>query len=180
VNRTDIINELIEARELKSYLEIGVRNKADNFDKIKCGRKLGVDVKLEAVGIKTMSSAEFWEQNGKRSWGLIFLDGGHDYETAKADLLAAARVVQKKGVIVMHDCLPKNEAEGAPFRRPGGSPWCGQVWRVWAECVDGVIVDCDHGVGIVQDICPVSAELAVPPWKDRNLYEIIKPEDWHA
>lgn len=180
MNRTDIINALIEAKDLKSYLEIGVRNTADNFDKIKCRRKMGVDVKLQAVGVKTMSSEEFWVQNQARKWGLIFLDGGHDYDTAMADLVQAWRVVQKKGVIVMHDCLPKNACEGAAIRPKGGGAWCGEVWRVWAEMVDGIIVDCDHGVGIVGSKRLAINEKPVPPWEDRSEYEIIQPEVWDA
>ena len=40
MNRTDVINHVIAARGLTSYLEIGIRNPADNFNRIDCPVRL--------------------------------------------------------------------------------------------------------------------------------------------
>ena len=42
-NHTQLLNALIEKYNLKSYLEIGVQNPTNNFDKVNCKEKWGVD-----------------------------------------------------------------------------------------------------------------------------------------
>ena len=41
--RWDIINRMIDTYGYQTYLEIGVYNKALNYHKVKCQKKLGVD-----------------------------------------------------------------------------------------------------------------------------------------
>jgi hypothetical protein len=67
LSRTEIINRLIQAtkKENSVYLEIGVRNPADNFNHICAGQKYSVDpgIEFEAnpVDFKLTSDA-FFEQ----------------------------------------------------------------------------------------------------------------------
>ena len=46
-HHTQLLNYLIERYGLKSYLEIGLQNPANNFDKINANVKVGVDPNLD-------------------------------------------------------------------------------------------------------------------------------------
>jgi hypothetical protein len=169
MNRTDVINELIAAHGFKSYLEIGVRNARDNFARVECPHKVGVDCTHKAEDVLFMRSDEFFEQN-EEQFDLIFLDGNHTYEAAKADLLAAFEAKTESSLVVLHDCLPASKQEAQPERPENRNlSWCGEVWRVWSELADGYIVDCDHGLGVANGLLDEPRGGAcVPPWKDRN------------
>jgi hypothetical protein len=169
MNRTDVINELIGAHGFKSYLEIGVRNAADNFNRVECEHKVGVDCSHPADGVLLMRSEEFFAQNDEQ-FDLLFLDGNHTYQASKADFLAAMEAKTESGLVVVHDCLPLSEQEARPERPANRNlSWCGEVWRVWSELADGYIVDCDHGLGVAHAILDdPRADVCVPPWKKRN------------
>lgn len=50
-HHTQLLNYLIERYGLKSYLEIGLQNPANNFDKINAWLKIGVDpICLNRIG----------------------------------------------------------------------------------------------------------------------------------
>ena len=48
-HHTQLLNVLIKKHNLKSYLEIGVQNPANNFDKIECDSKVGVDPEVKVT-----------------------------------------------------------------------------------------------------------------------------------
>src|SRR5690606_36550081 len=64
-SRTEIISHFIESINGSNYLEIGVRNPDDNFNKIKCSNKYsvdpGVEFKANPVDFKTTSD-EFFQK----------------------------------------------------------------------------------------------------------------------
>ena len=78
ITRTDIINYLIEKYNLKTYLEIGVRNPNDNFNKIKCDNKVAVDpeplIKTENIYVGT-SDNYFQNISQNKKFDIIFIDG---------------------------------------------------------------------------------------------------------
>ena len=51
------------------------------------------------------------EKLGK--YDLIFIDGGHDYETVESDFKLYSKFLSKKGLIVLHD-IKSNIVEGVP------------------------------------------------------------------
>ena len=66
ITRTDIINYLNKKYSYKTYLEIGVHNPKENFNKIKIKHKDGVDpkwIRNPRTGIKyKMESDQFFEE----------------------------------------------------------------------------------------------------------------------
>ena len=133
-HHTDLLNALIEKYNLKSYLEIGVQNPSNNFDKIKCERKVGVDPALKGYAdsdnstIFQMFSDEFFMGN-KETFDLTFIDGLHHADQVKRDFENSLRCLSDNGFIVIHDVLPWNE-EGTAVPR-ATKMWWGDVYK-WA------------------------------------------------
>lgn len=119
----EILNEIIEKNGYKSYLEIGYGN-GDNFKQIKCENKTSVDVKGKATFKGT--SDEFFKQNEDK-FGLIFIDGLHEAEQVRKDIINAMRFLEEDGVIILHDVLPKNKQMQKVPREQ--KEWCGDCWR---------------------------------------------------
>ena len=59
---------------------------------------------------------------------LAFVDGLHLYEQALRDVANVERNSDPDGVILIHDCLPIDEATSA--REQTGMVWSGDVWKV--------------------------------------------------
>ncbi len=155
MNRTDVINKVVEHIDAKTYLEIGIRDRRDNFDLIRVPMKLGVDPRLGSHSdIVGMKSAEYYETDeARRKWDLIFIDGDHSFLSAQIDMEYAMSHMNPGGMFVMHDVAPRDPAAMKAIKR-GGGPWNGEVWRVWLAVrtllmARSFAVLCDHGVGVV-------------------------------
>ncbi|HXS57494.1 MAG TPA: class I SAM-dependent methyltransferase [Hanamia sp.] len=136
-HHTQLLNALIEKYNLKSYLEIGVQNPANNFDKIKCEFKVGVDPEIndtldEDYMLLKKASDDFF--NGKIEWAakpfyfdLIFIDGLHHADQVKRDFENSLKCLNDNGFIVLHDVLPENE-QGTKVPRET-KVWWGDVYK---------------------------------------------------
>lgn len=154
MNRTDIINDLIDIIGATSYLEIGVYDRTRNFDKIKCDRKVGVDIRTRGRDIITVTSDEFFASTQER-FGVIFVDGDHSYEQAARDIANAVRVMERGGAVIVHDVNPERPEQAVPEKPAGGRSWCGEVYRVFSryrtlKTFIAYAYTCDHGVGIIR------------------------------
>ena len=117
MTRIDVINSIINRFGGKRYLEIGVRNTEDCFDKIVCKVKHSVDPGLEAkvnnATYKFTSDDFFSKLRSKKldipahyKWDVIFIDGLHLAYQVERDVDNALGHLNPGGVIVMHDCYP--------------------------------------------------------------------------
>ena len=91
--RFDIINKVIEVNGFTKYLEIGVCNPLDCFDKINCELKHGVDPGYEFEENPVtyqMESDTFFEylkeHDPNRKYDVIFIDGLHKSYQVKKDI----------------------------------------------------------------------------------------------
>ena len=168
MTRIDVINSIISEFGKKRYLEIGVRNTEDCFDKIHCKVKHSVDPGLEAkvnnATYKFTSDDFFSALIGKKldipahyKWDVIFIDGLHLAYQVERDVNNALYHLNPGGVIVMHDCNPFLY-ENNPARLVEdywGQNWNGTVWKVMHKIVSSrndlraCTLDIDEGVGIV-------------------------------
>src|SRR5690554_6965565 len=167
--RSDIINLLLEYLDREtSYLEIGVRNPADNYNKIKSAVKYSVDPGIEfkenPVDFK-LTSDEFFEQLKKGDllsktlkFDVIFIDGLHLADQVDNDIINALEFIKDDGFIVLHDCNPPTEwhaREKHNYRlSPAGSNWNGTTWKAFVkwrknESIFSCCIDTDWGVGIL-------------------------------
>ena len=99
-NRIDILKYIQEKIKKNnknfSYLEIGVQNETV-FKEIITSNKIGVDP--VSGGTHKMTSDEFFDQNEK-FFDLIFIDGLHEYNQCKKDLINSVNFLNPGGIIV--------------------------------------------------------------------------------
>lgn len=169
MNRTEIINLLIEKNNYKSYLEIGLDNPNGNYNHIRCECKECVDPFFEKDHINgfdidisyfeniinnvltyRMTSDEFFLKNDKK-YDIIFIDGLHTKEQVGKDIINSLKVLNKGGKIVCHDCLPTDyNSQKVPREQ---AYWFGDVWKTIPELSKQNIkfntVDCDCGCCII-------------------------------
>ena len=152
MKRNEIIQYLIDKKGYESYLEIGVGG-SNNFNKIKCKHKDGVDP--NGRGNFIMTSDLFFKITKKdRKWDIIFIDGLHIENQVDRDIQNSLEHLSDGGVIVMHDCNPKTHKHQQVPRIQ--KAWNGTVWKSFVKlrCTNPklfmCVVDTDHGCGIIK------------------------------
>jgi SAM-dependent methyltransferase len=152
MNRTTLINYLIDQYSFTRYLEIGVNNEAHNFSNIRCDHKVGVDIK--PVSTFCGSSDDFFKINNEK-FDIIFIDGLHTEQQVLQDIQNAFECLAEGGVIVLHDCLPPDcwhQREAEQFI--DGEEWNGTVWKAALRVFNKIafkctVLDDDWGCGII-------------------------------
>ena len=147
-NRSEIIQNIIEYKNYKSYLEIGCDNDL-NFNKIKIETKLGVDP--VSGGNIRKTSDDFFLEN-EIFFDCIFIDGLHEYNQVKKDINNSLNYLNEGGVIFVHDCMPRSFFEQAIPRSQ--YVWTGDVWKHIVELrtkeyLDICVGNLDMGLGII-------------------------------
>ena len=164
--RFDIINKLIKENDFKSYLEIGVCNPIDCFDKIECEHKEGVDPGYEfeenPVDHELTSDQFFAFMDSVRPdqrYDVIFIDGLHKSYQVKQDIHNSLRYLNPNGYVVLHDCNPPDDFMARETYMVNGvyEPWNGTVWKAIYDLrtsrtdLKVCVVDTDWGIGIVKN-----------------------------
>jgi hypothetical protein len=172
--RTTIINHLAKKINAKTYLEIGVRDHTQNFDKITVQHKVGVDPdterKCDRDPTYKITSDQFFLTNNE-TFDLIFVDGLHEALQVERDILNSLDFLNEGGFIVCHDMNPiiyerqllledSKRREYAMREKEKGNPeygwWNGDCWKAFVKLKiyrDDLImntIDVDQGVGIIQ------------------------------
>ena len=146
--RYDIIKKIIEKKKYSSYLEIGCFED-ETFNKINIDKKIGVDP--NSGGNVRLTSDNFFKIN-KDSFDIIFIDGLHTFEQVKKDITNSLNLLNKNGVLLLHDCLPQKVRDQACPR--AHEHWNGDVWKAIVECrtlknIDTYTCFADQGIGVV-------------------------------
>jgi hypothetical protein len=156
MNRTDVIQRIIDKKQAKTYLEIGVAN-GTNFFPIRARQKIAVDPHFTFSRQRKMrwtlknlhntvaqyhqstSDSYFARKKPTDRVDVVFIDGLHTYEQSLRDVINSLINLNGTGVIVVHDCNPPNQAAAYPaasskhaaeLELPGWTgEWCGDVWR---------------------------------------------------
>jgi hypothetical protein len=155
--RTDLINHLIKKHNLKRYLEIGLQDTKQNFDKIQCEYKVSVDPDAKAKANYCLTSDQFFDNcqdtfmEGIR-FDIIFIDGLHTAEQVRKDFENALKVLSKSGFIVLHDCSPLKEEHTIVPRPTERGHWNGDVYKFAAQLGTNKesfkTVDIDNGCAV--------------------------------
>lgn len=151
MNRTKIIQSLIDKVNAKSYLEIGVDN-GINFQTINCNKKIGVDPNTNTIATYHETSDAFFEKNNE-TFDIIFIDGLHHADQVYKDILNSLKVLNDGGYIVCHDMNPLEEShQEIPFV---SGAWNGDCWKAFVQLrcersdLQMHVVNADHGCGII-------------------------------
>lgn len=168
-SRTEIISFLLDLIDGNNYLEIGVRNPDDNFNRITCSNKFtvdpGVEFKKNPVDYK-MTSDEFFKGMHTRNsdfpidikFDVIFIDGLHLADQAEKDVLNSLSFIKDSGFIVLHDCNPPTEFHAREsfgfMNSPARGFWNGTTWKTFYKFrhnkdLFSICFDTDWGVGVI-------------------------------
>ena len=147
-SRDQIIQETIDRKEYKSYLEIGC-DQNQVFSKIKIEKKIGVDP--VSGGTIRDTSDNFFKKNDIK-FDIIFIDGLHEYNQVKKDINNSLFFLNNNGVIFLHDCMPRGFIYQAVPRASGA--WNGDVWKNIVETrtqieIDTYVIYADQGIGMI-------------------------------
>ena len=146
--RQFIVQDIINRKNYKSYLEIGCFDN-ELFDLVNCEKKIGVD---PVVGGNVRKSSDNYFKDCNEKFDCIFIDGLHTYNQVIKDIANSLNVLNPNGIILLHDCLPNNfYAQAIPRCQYN---WNGDVWRAIVECrtkkdLDTYTCYADHGIGII-------------------------------
>jgi len=156
MNRTYVIQKIIDTLNSKCYLEIGVQYGANLF-RINVQCKIAVDPNFSFLNFRTLglflkynkrahityhrcTSDEYFDHIEPGStFDLVFVDGLHTYDQSLRDVNNALNYLSEGGLVLLHDCNPGTEAEACPaqscqqaaeYKLPGWTGvWCGDVWK---------------------------------------------------
>lgn len=156
MTKIDIIQNIINKKQARTYLEIGV-HKGHTFLRIRAKHKIAVDPYYLISARKKISwafknpcnflakyyrlpSDEFFaRERFSKGLDVVFVDGLHSYQQALKDVNNSLLHLNENGVIIMDDCNPPNEAAAYPadsldhaasLNLPGWTgEWCGDVWK---------------------------------------------------
>lgn len=122
MHHTDLINQLIKENDYNKYLEIGVQNPANNFDKIDCQVKYGIDPFLLGSPTLFEGTSDEYFATYNELYDIIFIDGLHHEDQVKRDFENALKCLTKNGTILIHDCYPTHISTTIV-------PRCSKVWH---------------------------------------------------
>jgi len=146
--RWDLIEYLIKKNNYKNYLEIGC-DKNQLFSKVNINNKIGVDP--VSGGNVRKTSDDFFKEN-KSSFDIVFIDGLHNYEQVKKDILNSVNCLLDEGIILVHDCMPDSLGKQAVPRYK--MQWNGDVWKAIVdlrqqENLEIYTCEIDQGIGVI-------------------------------
>lgn len=153
-NRVNILNYLIKKYKYKKYLEIGCGRDRKTIDNINCKYKTGVDPRFKC-DYKMTSDVFFKQLSKEKIYDIIFIDGLHLYKQILKDVKNSLKHINKKGIIVLHDCNPKNEKRQLEIKKKWG-PWNGSTWktivilRMTKPKLFITTINADQGLGIIK------------------------------
>ena len=150
MTRWEIINAIIADRGYTSFLEIGTQ-KGETFTRVNTPVKVSVDPDPHTAANYVMTSDEYFAKHSER-FDIVFVDGLHESGQAYRDVMNALKVLNRKGVIVMHDCHPTSREMQEPFSRQYF--WTGDVWKAFVKlrgelAYEMYVIDHDFGCGII-------------------------------
>tara|TARA_A100001011_G_scaffold387143_1_gene464421 strand:+ start:3296 stop:4018 length:723 start_codon:yes stop_codon:yes gene_type:complete len=147
-SRVEIIQNIIDLKNYSSYLEIGTFQD-QLFSHVNCKKKIGVDP-VSGGNVRKTSDQFFFEN--KEKFDLIFIDGLHHYDQVKKDIINSLEIINNGGIILMHDCMPKNYYYQAIPRCQ--YEWNGDTWKAFLEVRSNKNADvyccyADQGIGVI-------------------------------
>ncbi len=191
--RTEIIQKFITKRNYKSYLEIGTYRNV-NFDKITIDNKVSIDPDPEAKATYQMTSDEFFAVNQDK-FDIVFIDGLHEHNQVYKDIQNSLKFLNPNGVIILHDCMPKNEKMQLWDNKSHQfEEWTGDTWKAYYKALNEInykvyVLDTDYGCGVIDTSHPKPKlahivdmeELTYQDYlnlKEENKYNIVNPNEW--
>lgn len=170
-SRTSLINHLIAVYGYKRYLEIGVRNRRHNLDRVHIDEIIGVDPDPASKADFQMTSDEYFKLRDLPQFDIVFIDGMHHADYVSRDIKNTLRLLAPNGTIILHDLNPPTAEHATEIpdddSRLVSQEWNGTCWKAFAEFratdqdLEMYTVDTDWGCGVIRR---GSQELYDGPW----------------
>ncbi len=145
-----VINLLAKRFGYKTYLELGVRWKQDNFDLVEVPLKHGVDIQEKYAPTFLMSSDEFFRTHpGLDQYDLIYVDDDHRELPALRSMANAVHHLAPGGTVVCDNVCPEDYAATRVTES------C-DAWKAWALLrmsrpdLFMFAIDIEYGCGVIQ------------------------------
>ncbi len=166
--KADLINELAAIHGYRTYLEIctpTTGNMYGGIDRARyptCHRLMyrcptafddGLPIDFRSVNLDISDCVEALRAKGMK-YEVILVDPFHEYEPSARDLRAAVDLLTPDGVIIVHDCFPRDLAIVEPQYIAGA--WCGVTYKAYLDFVLATrrlifcTVDADYGCGVIR------------------------------
>jgi hypothetical protein len=150
---TDLLKYLLHRfpSSLKRYLEIGCQEDI-NFNQIKPLVESAVGVDPISGGTHRLTSDGFFLQNSQH-YDLIFIDGDHTAFQVWRDIKNSLLVLSDEGFIVIHDLNPRLRDRSEHLNTTvwlNSDGWKAAIAMRFTQDYDIVVVDIDHGCGIIR------------------------------
>ena len=99
-----------------------------------------------------MTSDLFFEVNNQ-NFDIVFIDGLHEYQQVKKDILNSINCLNPNGIVLVHDCFPMSYYDQAIPRAQ--RKWNGDVWKAITELrtfdnLNICVGTFDNGIGLIQ------------------------------
>lgn len=148
-DHTSLLNYIAKKIQAKYYLEIGILNVANNFNKIAVKFKEGIDPAVDHPAVAKMTSDEFFSEPKLARYDLVFIDGLHHADQAKRDTINSWKVLNPWGIILLHDTNP--QSEHITHEPRDNKIWCGGTFRTACQIVSPKFtIDMDYGCTIIR------------------------------
>ncbi len=155
IDRSTVVQDVLDLFERPSYLEIGV-DAGDTFRFVSAAYKAAVDPNFKfepppntaVVEYFPMTSDEFFARSGaaRRRFDVVYVDGLHTFEQTLRDIMNALLVLNHGGVVIVDDILPlsfhaslssldeafqvRDHLAASQPNLTGDNTWMGDVYKV--------------------------------------------------
>lgn len=124
MDKSVIINRIIESVKGDSYLEVGYGN-GRNFNQIECDNKNAIDPNSTHKECDKITSDDFFKMLPNVCYDVIFIDGLHHADQVRRDIINSMKCNAK--AIIMHDTIPPTKDHQIVPRKQ--LSWTGDCWR---------------------------------------------------
>lgn len=114
-DKAELINKIIDYKQFKAYLELGVGTALETITQIQCNHIESVDIIRCNENFPSFigTTDGFFAKNTKK-FDVIYIDADHSHESVNRDFVNAVNALSDDGVIFMHDVGPVNEENTLP------------------------------------------------------------------
>jgi predicted O-methyltransferase YrrM len=109
-NHSDFIAELVKQINCKTYLELGVYDGTTlSIVSPFVDRVIGVDIKdvrNSQIGEFHLETTDSFFEHFNETVDVIFIDADHNFESVKKDFKNSLKLLNKYGMIILHDTDP--------------------------------------------------------------------------
>jgi hypothetical protein len=126
-NHSHFIAELVKQINCKTYLELGVYDGTTlSIVSPFVDRVIGVDIKdvrNSKIGEFHLESTDSFFEHFNESVDVVFIDADHNFESVKKDFKNSVKLLNKYGMIILHDTDPMEEMYLNPI-------YCGDSYKM--------------------------------------------------